>query len=159
MKLPKNRYGDLIDTLDGIRADNREWRYGEDCRKIDDEMLLYIERKGYCKYEINTLRFIRVLTDNGMQILGSQSYAKYRRNKIWAKWGKRAPLIVSTIAVLFTGLSYWQNTKNQKTDVEKRIERLEKVQDSMYLQNHLLIPKSIPNIDKCILQDSLTKDK
>ena len=156
MKLPKNRYGDLIDTLDGIRADNREWRYGEDCRKIDDEMLLYIERKGYCKYEINTLRFIRVLTEEGMAVLGSQNYIKYRRNKKWAKWGKRAPLIVSIIAVIFTGLSYWTNTTSRKNDVEKRIERLEKLQDSLYLQDHLLNLKPISNTGK---QDFLPKVK
>ena len=94
-----------------------------------------------------------------LSVLSSQDYSKYMRNKKWTKWGKRAPLIVSTIADLFTGLSYWQNTKSQKTDGEKRIERLEKVQDSMYIQDHLQTPKSSPNIDKCILKDTLPKDK
>lgn len=68
MKLPKNRYGELIDALDGIRADNREGKYDTDMplHTIEHDLLLYIERKGYCKYEINNLRFIRVLTEKGL---------------------------------------------------------------------------------------------
>lgn len=159
MKLPKNRYGDLMDTLDGVRADNREWRYGEDCRKIDDEMLLYIERKGYVKYEINTLRFIRVLTEEGMAVLSSQNYQKYRSGKTWGKWGKRAPLIVSIVAVIFTGLSYWHNTQSPEIDVEKRLERLEKLQDSFYIQGQLINLKNNSNTDPCNLKDSVAKWK
>lgn len=159
MKLSRDRFGELIDVLDGIRADNREGKYDDEIklRPIEHDLLLYIERKGYCKYEINNLRFIRVLTEKGLDVLASQNYGKYKKRKRWERTKSNIPLITSLIALMFTGLSFWHNTKSRPSETQKRIDRLETIQDSMHIQMIKVLNKSLLNKSECFSIDSTTQ--
>lgn len=148
MKVSKGNYFKIINALDAVRADNRESKYGGETRQIDDDILLFIERKGYCKYIVgDDNKCVRVLTESGYEVLASQDYAKYLKRKALDKWTKRLPIIISIIALLFSGttslLNYltWRKG-SQQTETQNRLKRLETLQEQYNLYRH---PRQPPN--------------
>ena len=66
--------------MDGIRCDNRENKSPDKLRQIEDDIMQFIERKGFCKYILGESNlFIRVLTKEGNEVLACGSYASYVR--------------------------------------------------------------------------------
>lgn len=108
MKVQKERYSEVINALDGIRCDNRENRqYNEDenkLRPLTQDIMQYIERKGYCKYIYGANgRFVRTLTEKGYEVLQYMDYAKYKKQKAVVNWKTWIPIVISGIALIISG--------------------------------------------------------
>ncbi len=122
MKISPDKYEKIHVALDGIRCDNRENKV-KDLRQIDDDVMQYIERKGYCRYilgENNT--FIRTLTKKGYKVLSSGGYKAYLLNETKEAWKVWLPIAISLIAVFITALQYLENR-----DAAGRLDKLEKM--------------------------------
>jgi len=87
MEIAREKHGKVYDALDSIRANLRDNIYirSDDPkqyeRRMDDDVSLYIERKGYCKYIIGHNNIaIRALTDKGIDVLATGNYTNYLEN-------------------------------------------------------------------------------
>jgi hypothetical protein len=105
MKILKDRFYEIINALDGIRCDNREnkqyYDNENDLRQIPQDIMEYIERKGYCKYIYGANgRFVRTLTEKGYDVLQYMNYSKYKRRKSIANWKTRLSIGISIVALI-----------------------------------------------------------
>jgi hypothetical protein len=105
MKILKDRFYEIINALDGIRCDNREnkqyYDNENDLRQIPQDIMEYIERKGYCKYIYGANgRFVRTLTEKGYDVLQYMNYSKYKRRKSIANWKTWLSIGISIVALI-----------------------------------------------------------
>jgi hypothetical protein len=103
MNLAKDRHEKIIIALDSIRCDNRENKTTLDLRQMDDDIMEYIERKGYCKYVLGEGNvFIRTLTDKGYEVLGSGTYKDYLKEQKKEKVRLLTPILTSILALIIS---------------------------------------------------------
>lgn len=129
MKIHRSKYKQLIIALDGIKCDNEENRQDLDSnnppRVVEDDVRMYIERKGYCKYIYGAnCKFVRTLTEKGYEVLGTGSYRKYlwqQTLKAWAIW---LPIVISVIA-LWIAYKDKGNDAKKINELEYKIKQLE----------------------------------
>ncbi|MBS1511459.1 MAG: hypothetical protein JST86_11500 [Bacteroidetes bacterium] len=126
MKLTEDKYEKVIIALDSIRCDNRENKTIEGLRQIDDVIMEYIERKGYCKYILGERNvFIRTLTDKGYEVLGCGSYKKYLKQKRNEKIRLKTPIFISAFALVMSissflfGVFQYRNTSRTTQEHNK----------------------------------------
>jgi hypothetical protein len=129
MKIPKERYNEIINALDGIRCDNRENKqYSEnenDLRDITQDTMQYIERKGYCKYIYGAnCRFVRTLTEKGYEVLQYMDYGAYRRQKSIDNRKSWMPIVFSGIAILVS-IGVASNLNKHNIETEQKVIRLD----------------------------------
>src|ERR1044072_4070645 len=84
--LDPSEYDELMTTLDGIRANVREGKTGEEARPISDRMSMYIERKGYVRF-VKGKTGDRVLSETGYEVLSylDEGYGEYLKQKDYKK--------------------------------------------------------------------------
>lgn len=162
MKISKDKYDEIIIALDGIRCDNRENKqYSEnenDLRPITQDVMQYIERKGYCKYIYGAnCRFVRTLTEKGYSVLSAGNYGKYLWKETLKSWAIWLPIIISALALY---VAYKDKNKDAEkiNELEQKIKQLEtlsKQQASAHFQLEQIEPKNL----KILETDSLTKTK
>lgn len=138
MKISKDRYHEIINALDGIRCDNRENRqYTEDesqLRRMPDDIMQYVERKGYCKYIYGAnCRFVRTLTGKGYEVLKEMDYAKYKKNKAIENYKTWIPICASIVALLISGYIAWfkPNDIKYKSETEQKLSHLDSLSKSL----------------------------
>lgn len=138
MKIPKERYNEIIVALDGIRCDNRENKqYTEDeseLRKMPDDIMQYIERKGYCKYIYGAnCRFVRTLTEKGYEVLIELDYSKYQKKKAIENYKSWIPIYASIAALLISGYVAWFKPSDSKfkTETDQKLNRLDSLSSSI----------------------------
>ena len=132
MSIPISRYDEIVIALDGIRCDNRENKqYAENetlLRNMHDDIMQYIERKGYCKYIYGANgKFVRTLTKSGYEILSREDYGKYRRDKAINNVKSWLPVLFSGLALLISVtvaiINHYDNIN--KAGIENRVKQLE----------------------------------
>ena len=163
MKIPKERYHEIINALDGIRCDNRENKqYTEDenqLRSMPDDIMQYVERKGYCKYIYGAnCKFVRTLTEKGYEVLKEMDYAKYRENKAIENKKSWIPIYASLAALLISGYVAWFKPSDSKYKVETE-QKLKLLDSSIKSQKESINSLNLQmnkeqNSSKCLL-DSL----
>jgi len=158
MNISTDKYGKIVDALDGMRADCRENKLRvEELRRIDDDILLYLERNGYCTYKVAAGNyFVRILTEKGYEVLYYMDYAKYRRAKSWKNWKNRVPIFISIIALLISAIAVWQKSKEakEKQQIEIRVTQLDStvqvLKDSLASIRNRMTIIQIPTINNPI---------
>ena len=132
MNIPRSRYNEIVIALDGIRCDNREnQQYTENenlLRKMHDDIMQYIERKGYCKYIYGANgKFVRTLTKSGYEILSCNDYGKYRRDKAIENVKSWLSVLFSGLALIISiGVAILNHYDNiNKAAIENRVKQLE----------------------------------
>lgn len=160
MKISKDKYDEIIIALDGIRCDNRENKqYSEnenDLRPITQDVMQYIERKGYCKYIYGAnCRFVRTLTEKGYSVLSAGNYGKYLWKETLKSWAIWLPIFISILAV---GISLWDKNKDAEkiNKLEQKIKQLETLSKQRSVVPFHLGQTEPKNL-KILIKDSLTK--
>jgi len=132
MKIDSSKYEEVVKAIDGIRCDNRENKqYSEDetkLREISQDVMQYIERKGYCKYIYGAnCRFVRTLTEKGYEVLQYMDYAEYRRQKAIENRKSWMPILFSGIAIIVSIGVAWYNANLNKhnTEIEQKVKLLD----------------------------------
>ena len=129
MNLAKDRQEKIIIALDSIRCDNREGKTISELRQMDDDIMEFIERKGYCKYVLGEGNvFIRTLTDKGYEVLGSGTYKTFLTTQKKEKFRLLMPIRISIFAFIVSlsslGFGIYQFKKTSelnKTQLENTI--------------------------------------
>lgn len=112
-----NKYGAIVDFLDGLRDDQRKGAIHENARPIPDEfVLLYCERKGYVKYLFTGGNFVRTLSKEGHKILSFMNYEDYRKWKSTENAKTWYPIRIAFVALLVAIFAATVNTCNAKRE-------------------------------------------
>lgn len=117
MEIRREEYEELMTALDGIRANLRENKIGNDQRQISDRISMYIERKGYCVFTQGIDgKFYRQLTPEGSKALSYLNYGKYRCRKRIEEWQLWLPIAISIGSLVISIIAL-----NDKVRLEQQI--------------------------------------
>jgi hypothetical protein len=140
MKFDKKDYWKIINALDGIRCDNRENRYSDQLRDIEEDVMQYIERKAYCKYIYGAnCKFVRTLTEKGYEVLQEMDYGKYRRKKAKENWRLWLPVGISLLSLAISTVFAVITIRKEinKPEIEQKITQLDSLSKSVSDSFHL----------------------
>lgn len=135
-------FTEVVNALDGIRADNRENRQRNDTpqpiRRMDDDVMQFIERGGYCQYIMGpNFVFVRTLTEKGYDVLTFMDFQKYLtwkakgNAKTW--WPIRISAIALVISFITLGLKFneWREVGQTESKIELLDSSLKSLTDSL----------------------------
>ncbi len=128
-----DKYGAIVDFLDGLRDDQRKGAIHENARSIPDEfVLLYCERKGYCKYLFTGGNFVRTISKEGYKVLSFMNFEAYLEYKAKENAKTWYPIRIAFLALLIAFYAASFNTCNAvQSDKEQTKNRLIQLDSSI----------------------------
>jgi len=128
-----DKYGAIVDFLDGLRDDQRKGAIHENARKIPDEfVLLYCERKGYVEYLFTGGNFVRTISKEGYKILSFMNFEDYLEYKAKENAKTWYPIRIAFFALLVALYAASFNTCNAvQSDKEQTNNKLIQLDSSI----------------------------